>query len=149
MFVRPSMHRLSIFLTGAAVPLLIIGLGMAPTATGNIAQPEKIQKLLEEQRAVLKEAVQLAVREYRTGRVDFDSVLELRRDLLIAELELAASREERIKLLEEFAELANEFEKFATERFRSGQGTQVDVLRAKAALLKSQIDLERAKLKND
>ncbi len=146
MFVHPSMRRLPVFLAGAAVPLLIIGLGMTPTAAGNVAQPEKIQKLLEEQRAVLKEAVQLAVREYRTGRVDFDSVLELRRDLLIAELELAANREERIKLHEEFVELANEFEKVATERFRSGQGTQVNVLKAKAAVLQSRIDLERAKL---
>ena len=94
-------------------------------------------------------AVQVAEQEYRTGRLDFESVLGLRRDLLNAELELAASREERIKLYKQFVEYATAWVETATELYKSGQVTQVDVLRAKAALLQSQIDLERAKSKDD
>ncbi|MEX2118860.1 MAG: TolC family protein [Pirellulales bacterium] len=146
MFVRPSIRRMSALVMGGTVPLLIIGLGMAPGAGGTASDSEKLGKLLEERKAVLGEAVRAAERGYHAGRLGVDSVLALQRDLLNAELELAAGRKERIELYSQLVENSTALEKAVAALFKSGQASHVDYLKAKAALLQSQIDLERAKL---
>lgn len=149
MFYHDCFRHRSGFLVFGALSVLIIGLGMAPHATGSGADSEKLKTLLDEHRAVLGEAVRLAEQGYRAGRTDIDSVLTLQRELFEAELELAESGEQRLELYWKLVEHSAGMEKVSAERFKTGQATQVDVLKAKAVRLQSQIDLERAKLNDN
>lgn len=149
MFNHLSVRRTTAYLVIGALSLLALGLGMAPVRAVSGSDSQALRKLLEERKALLRQAVGVAVEEHRAGRIDLDSVLTLRRDLLNAELELAASREERIELYGKLVEHARAWENTTAELYKSGGATQVDVLKAKAARLRSQIDLERAKLKDD
>lgn len=79
---------------------------------------------------------------------EVDSVLELEQDLFQAELELAESREQRLELFRQRVENATALEKVAAEQFKSGRATQLEVFKAKSALLQTQIDLERARFKD-
>ena len=137
-------HKSALLVLGV-LSLPIIGLGMAPLAAGSGADSDKLKSLLSERKALLGQAVDLAKQAYRAGQTDFNSVLDLEQELLQAELELAETREQRLELYRQRVENATALEKVAAKQFKTGRATQLEVLKAKSALLQSQIDLERAK----
>ena len=57
----------------------------------------KVRTLQQERVDVLQRAVELALEQYRAGTLDFRSVHATQRDLLDAQLDMAKTREERIR----------------------------------------------------
>ena len=117
-------------------------LGDEPPKPRN-AEETSITELLQKRRAILSQLVTVATEAYRRGEVSIASVFQAHQDLLRADLELATSDNERIKLLEKSVELLDEFQKIAEAKYKAGQASQVDVLKSQAETLRVKIDLLR------
>ncbi len=122
--------------------------GEEPGAS-NAAAVEPLVELMQERRAVLEQLVKVQSESYQRGEAGFESVVTAREDLLHAELELETRREERIKLLETFVEVAAQWEKMVMQRYRAGHVSVADVLKGRALHLKAQVDLLRERRKEE
>jgi outer membrane protein TolC len=126
--------------------LLVAGVteGRAPTPALDKATLAAVQKLQEERRKLLAEA--LAVREklYQTGRAEMDGVLETSKRLLTTEVDLAATRGELIAVHERHLKTAQALIEIAKAKHESGRGTHASVLDAKDSVLEAQIGLLKA-----
>jgi len=100
--------------------------------------------MMQQRALLLQEAVDLAVIRYRQGESRYDVVLSLQRDLLDAELQLATNREQRIAVYRRLVDNMTTAEKVARQLYEAKEVSQIDYLRAKAARLQAQIDLEKA-----
>jgi len=101
-------------------------------------------EMMQQRALLLQEAVDLAVIRYRQGESRYDVVLSLQRDLLDAELQLATNREQRIAVYRRLVDNMTTAEKVARQLYEAKEVSQIDYLRAKAARLQAQIDLEKA-----
>jgi outer membrane protein TolC len=110
------------------------------------AKRNGVKELMLERRAVLQEAVRAAEQAYRTGQTRLESVIELRRDLSHADLELTTTAQERIAIYKRFVGEIAALVKTTEAQYKAGQATQIDYLKSKAAHLQSKIDLARAEL---
>jgi uncharacterized protein (TIGR03067 family) len=115
----------------------------APKVSSDEAAGTELEKLLQERQEVLKEAVDVALAGYKVLRVDYMTVLEVQRDLIQAQLE-QATREQKIALYKRLIENWGEVEEIATVQRQAGRGTQLEILKARAARLEAQIELVRA-----
>lgn len=104
-----------------------------------------IKVLLQERLAVVEKIHQLTVEKYKSGNANFDEVGQSAIAVLNARLELAESRHERLRILEEMISTAADLKDVATTLARAAEATQVDVLMAEAQLLQFEIALEREK----
>jgi HEAT repeat protein/tRNA A-37 threonylcarbamoyl transferase component Bud32 len=95
----------------------------------------------------LKEIVALQEAMHHSGRVSVDLVLEAKREVAKAELDLCESDKERVKIRERIVALAQDLVKFREAQLQAGNILGVDVLKAKADLLQALTDLDRAKAK--
>jgi len=109
------------------------------------ARGGKIQELLNERLATVKELAALTKSAYLHGNATFAELSQANTLLLKAELELCESEKERLALHEKAVALAKEIEAAAAHRYKSGQATQASALAARAARLQAEIGLERAK----
>jgi outer membrane protein TolC len=129
------------------VVLGALAAGAPAAATANDSKGPKLQGLLKERVAILRDLVKATIADYRTGKISFDRLHQARKTLLHAELELCESDKERIALLEKMVTLAKEQEESASQLYRTGAVPHSDVLMAAADRLDAEIALERARSK--
>ncbi len=104
----------------------------------------EVRKLWEKRRDVLRQAIELREKLYRSGRVDLGEVVETSKRLLTAELGLAATGAERIAAHERHLEKARAHVELAKERLERARGAHLQVLDAQDACLEAEIGLLKA-----
>jgi RNA polymerase sigma factor (sigma-70 family) len=107
----------------------------------------KVQELLKERLATLKELSKATQKAYLQGKATFVEVAQANTLLVNAELELCKSDKERLAVHEEALGLAKESEKNADQLYKTGRATQASVLAARANRLEAEIAYERHKAK--
>lgn len=107
--------------------------------------PDKIKELQKQHVATLYEVRTAMKAMFLAGAAGFDEVLTANLAALDADLDLAETQEQRIKLLGDAVTQAREFEETITKMFQTGQANRVDVLRTTAGRLEREIALERAR----
>jgi outer membrane protein TolC len=138
------MKRECLILVAASV--IAVGVLAWPVAGGEAKetnQTQQIEDLLRERQAILQKLVEVVTEEYRQGTNGFESVVRATDQLIEAELELAKDSKARIVVLERRVELMTNVFSMVEAKFKAGQVTQAQVLAARAALLKSRIQLIR------
>jgi outer membrane protein TolC len=131
-----------------------------PITTGGTAwaQPEpkpqsspdkaaEIKVLLKDRRETVKRVVVILLIQYKGGLVNLQSVFQAERDLLRATLDLEDSPEAHMEAIRAQLKMADDFAKIAEKRFKNGNVSEVDVLRAREGVLEARIELLREELK--
>ena len=133
-----------------AASICCLWLAMAPVAGGqDKANPkDKLKELLQERLATGQMIHDVTVKGYTQGDPKFtlDQVHEAKVKLLEARLDLAETKEQRLKVHEEAVQDAREWEEVASKIAQAGRGPPVEVLRARSYHLERRIALERAKM---
>jgi len=111
------------------------------------ASASRIQELQTARLATLRNIAESTNALFRHGRIDFYRVHAAHQALLKAELELAENDSIRLKLYEKLVDAMKEYEQFAVARKERAQGTEVDILEARAIRLEAEIALEQLKSK--
>tara|TARA_R110002095_G_scaffold2435_1_gene9882 strand:+ start:3086 stop:3535 length:450 start_codon:yes stop_codon:yes gene_type:complete len=111
------------------------------------ATAESIVELLQKRQFVLSQLVKLQTEAYRNGETGLETIIQASQQLLLVELELATSHEERIKLLERSIKMARELEKIAEAKHKSGNGSAADMLSSQSDRLNVEIRLVRERQK--
>jgi catalase len=146
------MKRIAFSIAGLVVFGAIIGLSVSaglaePTAVLRVPNAEKLAALKRlialrmERRDALQEAAKTAEKGYRAGVMDYKSMKRINIELLNAELDLAMDRPGRVAVRERLVEQFKKIEKEFAERVAVAQASSTDLLEAKAARLKAEIDL--------
>ncbi len=99
----------------------------------------EVRQLQEKRRDLLREALLVREKLFQSARAPLRDVVETSRQLLTAELGLAATDAERITAHERHFEKAIAYTKVARARHESGRGTFADVLDAQALSLDARI----------
>lgn len=118
----------------------------ARSAAGEPANA-KLEELLRERLAVLREVAKLTAAEYRIGKASIDRVHHAQAAVLAARLESSESDKDRLAVLAEAVALAKDNEKTAAQLYETGRVPASDPLVAKAGRLEAEIALERARAK--
>jgi outer membrane protein TolC len=116
-------------------------------STLDASSAEDAKELLQERRAVLQQVVVLQREAYQRGEAKFDTVLFGEKELLDADLELSEHPAQRIEIHERLAATMQQLEDISARLYQAGQASQADYLKAKAARLRAQADLIRARAK--
>ena len=122
-----------------ALPLALLLL--PPVVAEDRTIDPEVEKILRERLGVLQEAATLRREAYRSGTVDFSSTLAAESAVLEAELELAKSGPDRVRIREQMLKNAETLEKAAEELVRSAESPRSDLLSARANRLRAQADL--------
>jgi outer membrane protein TolC len=137
-----------------AVVMLTFCLALAPQAhaqTGpkkELGGDAKVQKLLKERLALLKQIVDETEKAFRMGNgVSVEDFLRAQQAYHKAELELCETDKERIAILEKLVTLAMENERVVSAQVASGSVPHSAVLTASVNRLDAEIALERARAK--
>lgn len=115
----------------------------AQETTNSGTTDAQIRKLQQDRVETLQRAVALALSQYQDGALDYRTVLVSQHNLLDAELDLAGTREDQIRVLASQLKIATRSLAFTKVKFRAGLVTQLDVLGAKSAKLRVDIELLR------
>lgn len=107
--------------------------------------PEKIQALLKERMETITKIYDATVLASKDGKVAAGAVYQAKLALLNAKLEMATSKDERIKLLEEVLKETEGWEKQVLKQAEAGQASQVEVLQAHLGVLEARLTVEIAK----
>jgi outer membrane protein TolC len=103
----------------------------------------EIKTLLKERIALLDDAVKDLTGHYQNGVVEIGVVIEAAREALKAKLELAESPQERVAVVRQLLENANNIVSVAENRMKAGLGQRYTVSQAKAYVLEIRIELLR------
>lgn len=144
-FERRPVKRMTgmAIVTIATLGFVTLLFGVKAADKGN--PPDKIKELQKQHVATLHQVRTAVKAMFLAGAARFDEVLTADLAALDADLDLAETQEQRIKLLGDAVTQAREFEETITKMFQSGQANRVDVLRATAGRLEREIALERAR----
>ncbi|QDV66291.1 hypothetical protein [Crateriforma conspicua] len=107
-----------------------------------------IRKLLTERRDTYKSLVEIVNQSYLVGRAEHRQLIQVQNDLLQAELDLATTRSERLKIHQQLVDNLQAYEKLLEARFANGTTQQTDVLSTKADRLKAEVALRRLQLQD-
>ena len=143
-----------LFLTLCAIGVAAVITSAAPAAPPRPEQHEtskQLESLLKERRDTLRELVDILDGRYRAGAVTEEAVLRASGQLLGAELDLASTKAERIAIREKLVANLRRIEKVTEDQAQVGSLAlrPDDVLQAKAARLKAEIQLLREKASNE
>ena len=108
-----------------------------------------IRKLLFQRRDVLRELLDFVTAHHELGTVTLADVVQARNGWLEAELDVARTREERVQIHERRVKNWRDLESLTRQDFAAGTATPKEMLVAKAARLKAEIELLREKTAND
>lgn len=100
-----------------------------------------VEKILRERLVVLQEAAKLQREAHRSGAAAFSATIDADRAVLDAELELATTKAERVRIREAMLKTATTLEMTVSELAKAAETTQADVLRARANRLRAEADL--------
>jgi len=116
----------------------------AVSQTGpNGTLPEKLTNLLIERRDALRQIADWVESRHRNGNETLENLMQARNELLEAELEVAKTRTERIRIREEQVSNVRLLEDRLSHLRENGEISAAEVLVAKAARLKAEIELLR------
>lgn len=121
-----------------AIPALLV---MPQLASAQMKLDPEVEAVLRERLTLLREAVKLTRDQFQIGVVTFSVVLDAETKLGNAELELASTTAERIRVRENLLKTAEELEKVITAYVEGGRMSQTELLTAKAAKLRAKADL--------
>ncbi|MBA4066570.1 MAG: hypothetical protein C0501_23270 [Isosphaera sp.] len=105
----------------------------------------KVRELQKERLALLRQVADWTTEAYKGGRFELLAVLEARREVIAAELELCETHKERLAVLEKAVELAKEIEKNTEKLVEARNAARAELLKARANRLQAEIELEKAK----
>jgi len=132
-------------LTALAVLVVLSPSQELASAAPAPAKADKIKELQKEHLATVTRIYELTLERYKSGQASPDQLLQAQTAILSAKLELAETKQERIKAHEEMVTLAEQAQEYAQKLVDAGQGTTIDALKARAHLLRARIALEKAK----
>jgi outer membrane protein TolC len=131
--------------------LLVAGAALgSPVPQAKGPSPEEmaeLKALCKERVEALQEAYRVKWEEYKAGRATLQVVLELRKELGKAEVDLEEKPEDRITILGNNVKMLKEVEDATKEKFDGGRVTYGDVQMSKAARLEAEIALQRERMK--
>lgn len=143
--MRPK-QSLSVCLVAFSAGLLLILCSPGRSEEPQAAEPT-LKQLQEKRLDILLHGCEAVKRLYENGRVEYLSVYEAERELFVARLAYADSRQDRIKACDVAIENAQYLQKIAKAHMEGARGTQWESLRFRDFELQAQI--ERAKLEAD
>jgi hypothetical protein len=118
-----------------------------PPAQKTPDRATELKALLREQCDTLSKLVDVLLRYYEIGRVDFARLAQAEREALKATVELDDSPQNPLAALQKVRDMATKVAQVTETRFKSGLCSEADVLQARAALLEARIELLREELK--
>jgi outer membrane protein TolC len=101
----------------------------------------RLRALQQERVNVLKQAVELALAQYAEGMLNFGVVHATQMDLVEAQLEMAQTGEEQIKILTSQLKIAKGSLAIVEKRVRIGAASALDLHQAKSVALRIEIQL--------
>jgi hypothetical protein len=131
------------WLAGVAGMVLAAWVAAAPVPQPK-EESDKIKALLKERRDVLRNGVVARTQEYEAGRGTLNILLQVSRELLNAELELATTPAERFDINAGNFNAMRKIEKITKEGYDAGRVKAADYYAIRAARLKAEIELLRA-----
>lgn len=134
--------RLYGLIVAATVTVGLLALPMISSGQDPERQ-EKLDELLRQRQATLRQIVEVLREQYLLGERDFNAVVEAQDRLMKAELELASDRQERLALLRERVKMFETLSTLTNQRFDLGQVGQPETLFVRAAVLEAKIELAR------
>jgi len=131
------------------VTISLAGLAVRPSHAQDTT--ETIKRLRKERSKLLDDAAKVARAGWIVGGVEFETVVQCRRDADRARLELCEKTEERIAVLADSVKEADAVVEAAKARAKIDRNGQLQFMRARAFLLEVEIMLvqEKAKLTAD
>lgn len=132
-----------ILATTLAIAVVVFAWPIAVGETTEANQTQKLDELLKQRQATLRQLVDVVTEEYQQGTTGFESVARATDQLIDAELDLAKNAEARTAILQRRVELMKSLFSMVETRFKAGQVSQAQVLASQAGLLESQIQLVR------
>lgn len=106
-------------------------------------QSVQLQKLLQERYQILRAAAGLLNQQYSTGQVGILEIRDAIIDMLHAEAELQSTNSGKIKVYENLVKILQEQDKSIAVAVNAGKINQLDFLKARAATLQAEIQLEK------
>jgi outer membrane protein TolC len=101
----------------------------------------EVKKLLKERSELLDKATKKGLAMYEAGTLTVADLLRLHQDAIRAKLDYEDNPKERIALLRASAQTFETIAKTLETRLKLGNGREIDVLRAQAAVLEARAEL--------
>jgi outer membrane protein TolC len=105
----------------------------------------KLQALLTQRLELLRQMQTLYLAQYRAGQATLEDLEQATISVYRADLQRKHTPTERTALAQQWVNATQDIQKMAEARVRTGQATQVEVIKAQATLVEAEIALERAK----
>ena len=126
-----------------SVCLVMLSQSATSQTEQNTLSDKKLNSLLEELRDTRRQIVEWIELRYSQGNASLDNVIQARIELLDAELDIAKTKAERVRVREEQVKNFLELENLLTQRHKNGEITNVEILAVKAVRLEAEIQLLR------
>lgn len=139
---RVAHHKALLTLITATCCCLLIG--RAPAAPADAEPRPSVVTLRQERLATLREAKNIAERQYASGIGTFEQVERVGHRVIESELALATTPAQRSQILTNAVKEARNQEALAQKRLQAGTATAVESLEAKAYRLDLEIKLADA-----
>lgn len=130
-----------------AVLSVVLLIGSSAFSQDKTNSGDKIKEL-KKQRLALLVKIQKGTAEMHKQdpeETPFDQVRKTTLDVFAARLDLAETKDDRIKICEEMVNEAVEWEKSVKEQVKQGQAAALDAIKAEAHVVTTRIALEKAK----
>jgi outer membrane protein TolC len=132
------------WLPSLLVSACLLSLLVVPVAAGGGGDKSAIPAMLKERMDTLQKIYDLTVKAQKAGKAPLAAVHHAKLALLNAQLEMAPSKQEYIKLRQELVKEAESWEKTVQKLVSDGKATEVDTLQAHLETLEARISLEIA-----
>ena len=120
-----------------------------PVKTGKTATAgqdnTKLQMLLTQRLDLLRQMERIYRTQYQSGQATFEDVEQAAIAVYRTDLERKHTHAERMSLTQQWVNTAQEIQKIADAHVKTGTATQIEAIKAQAALVEAQIALEREK----
>ena len=136
---------LRLVVSTAILGCLVLFVASTALSDDKAASQDKIKELKKQRLSQLEEIVKLENAMYAAGTGQLGDLWKAEQDVLAARLDLAETKEARIKILEEGVKHAEKMASLVEGRFKTGQVVVAEHLKAKVYVLDAQIALETAK----
>jgi hypothetical protein len=113
------------------------------------ASAKRVKDLQQEQIAALRQSAAVGLKLAQSGGLAVGEAVEDRMSLLRAEVDAAASEADRVALYTKAVESLGEYEALANARHQAGRGTEHAALRVRATRLGVEVQLERARTREE
>lgn len=125
--------------------VLLAGWAAAAPVPEKKPESPEVQKLLKERRDALRSATLARTQEFEAGRGTLGAFLHVSRELLRAELELAANPKERFDAQASHVNAMRKVDEIVTAAYKVGRMKAADHYEMRAARLEAEVGLLRAR----